>query len=70
MTTLTASPDRRVGADLGPGDEVVITSLDHDANVRPCGWPPSAPERPFASDFVGTGTGRASLDQLVRFLAG
>jgi cysteine desulfurase family protein (TIGR01976 family) len=33
MTTLTFALSRSIGRDLGPGDEVVVTHLDHDANV-------------------------------------
>ncbi len=35
MTTLTFHLADAVSADWKPGDEVVVTSLDHDANVRP-----------------------------------
>src|SRR5450755_1862417 len=35
MTTLTYAISRAIGRDLGPGDEVVLTRLDHDANVSP-----------------------------------
>ena len=35
MTTLTFAMSRAIGRELGPGDEIVITSLDHDANVAP-----------------------------------
>lgn len=35
MTTLTFHFAAALAADWGPGDEVVVTSLDHDANVRP-----------------------------------
>jgi cysteine desulfurase family protein (TIGR01976 family) len=34
-TTLLLTISRSVGRTLGPGDEVVVTRLDHDANVRP-----------------------------------
>ena len=34
-TTLLLPISRSVGRTLGPGDEVVVTRLDHDANVRP-----------------------------------
>jgi cysteine desulfurase family protein (TIGR01976 family) len=34
-TTLLLSISRSVARTLGPGDEVVVTRLDHDANVRP-----------------------------------
>ncbi len=35
MTTLTFHLADALSADWKPGDEVVVTSLDHDANVRP-----------------------------------
>jgi cysteine desulfurase family protein (TIGR01976 family) len=35
MTTLTFHLAGTLSADWKPGDEVVVTSLDHDANVRP-----------------------------------
>src|SRR6202040_1244426 len=35
MTTLTFAISRAIGRDLGPGDEIVVTRLDHDANVSP-----------------------------------
>jgi cysteine desulfurase family protein (TIGR01976 family) len=35
MTTLTYMISRAIGRDLGPGDEILVTRLDHDANVSP-----------------------------------
>jgi cysteine desulfurase family protein (TIGR01976 family) len=35
MTTLTFHLAATLSADWKPGDEIVVTSLDHDANVRP-----------------------------------
>ncbi len=35
MTTLTFGVSRALGRELKPGDEIVITQLDHDANVAP-----------------------------------
>ncbi len=35
MTTLNFALSRAIGATLGPGDEVVVTRLDHEANVGP-----------------------------------
>jgi cysteine desulfurase family protein (TIGR01976 family) len=35
MTTLTFAMSRAVGRELGPGDEILVTRLDHDANVSP-----------------------------------
>ena len=34
-TTLLFSISRAIGRQLGPGDELVVTRLDHDANVAP-----------------------------------
>ena len=35
MTSLTFAMSRAIGRDLGPGDEILVTRLDHDANVSP-----------------------------------
>ena len=35
MTTLTFALSRTISRDLQPGDEIVVTRLDHDANVSP-----------------------------------
>src|SRR5258708_4079333 len=35
MTSLTFSISRAIGRDLGPGDEILLTQLDHSANVSP-----------------------------------
>jgi cysteine desulfurase family protein (TIGR01976 family) len=35
MTTLTFALSRAIGRELQPGDEIVVTRLDHDANVAP-----------------------------------
>ena len=35
MTTLTYAISRAIGRELKPGDEIVVTRLDHDANVSP-----------------------------------
>lgn len=35
MTALTFELSRAMAKDWGPGDEVVVSRLDHDANVRP-----------------------------------
>jgi len=35
MTTLTFAMSRAVSRDFGPGDEILVTRLDHDANVAP-----------------------------------
>ncbi len=43
MTTLTFHLARSLGRRMGPGDEVVVTELDHHANVDP--WRAMATER-------------------------
>jgi cysteine desulfurase family protein (TIGR01976 family) len=43
MTTLTFALSRAIARDLAPGDEVVVTRLDHDANVAP--WLSAAEDR-------------------------
>ena len=35
MTTLTFAMSRAIGRQLGPGNEIVVTHLDHDANISP-----------------------------------
>ncbi|HTU35276.1 MAG TPA: aminotransferase class V-fold PLP-dependent enzyme [Candidatus Acidoferrum sp.] len=35
MTTLTFALARAIGRELQPGDEIIVTTLDHDANVAP-----------------------------------
>ena len=43
MTTLTFHVGRSIGATLEPGDEIVVTTLDHEANVSP--WRAMAADR-------------------------
>ena len=43
MTTLTFHVSRSIGAALQPGDEVIVTGLDHQANVDP--WLAMAADR-------------------------
>jgi cysteine desulfurase family protein (TIGR01976 family) len=43
MTTLTMHASRALCRELGPGDEVLVTGLDHDANVAP--WILAAEDR-------------------------
>jgi len=35
MTTLTLHISRALARDLGPGDEIIVTRMDHDANIAP-----------------------------------
>jgi len=43
MTSLTFGISRAIGRELQPGDEIVVTRLDHDANVSP--WLAMAEDR-------------------------
>jgi len=43
MTSLTFSMSRALAATWQPGDEIVVTNLDHDANITP--WVMAAAER-------------------------
>ncbi|MBN1315004.1 MAG: cysteine desulfurase-like protein [Anaerolineales bacterium] len=35
MTTLTLDVSRALAREIGPGDEIVVTRMDHDANISP-----------------------------------
>lgn len=43
MTTLTFAVSRAIGRQIGPGDEIIVTRLDHDANITP--WTMMAEDR-------------------------
>jgi cysteine desulfurase family protein (TIGR01976 family) len=60
MTTLTFAVSRAIGRDLIPGDEVVVTRLDHDANVAP--WLAMAEDRGVTVRWLGLADDGASLD--------
>ena len=59
MTTLTFMLSRAVGRDLAPGDEIVVTRLDHDANVSP--WT-ALEERGCVIRFVNIHPADCTLD--------
>jgi cysteine desulfurase family protein (TIGR01976 family) len=50
MTSLNFTLSRTVGRSLEPGDEIVVTRLDHDANVAP--WLELARDRGLAIRFA------------------
>ncbi len=50
MTTLTFHISRSIGRWLEPGDEIVVTRLDHDANITP--WVMVAEERGCQVNWV------------------
>ncbi|MBW3612473.1 MAG: cysteine desulfurase-like protein [Chloroflexi bacterium] len=60
MTTLTFAVSRALGRDLQPGDEIVVTRLDHDANVAP--WLAVAEDRGAQVRWIELADDRASLD--------
>lgn len=60
MTTLTFHLSRALGRAWGPGDEVVVTELDHHANVAP--WHALARERGVTIRTVPMLPDRAELD--------
>ncbi len=60
MTTLTFHLARALGAGWGPGDEIVITDLDHHANQAP--WVRLAKERGVSIRRVGVRLPSAQLD--------
>jgi cysteine desulfurase family protein (TIGR01976 family) len=64
MTTLTFAVSRSLATRWGPGDEIVVTRLDHDANVAP--WLRVAEDRGLTVrwlDFAPE-SGRLRLDTL------
>jgi cysteine desulfurase family protein (TIGR01976 family) len=59
MTTLTYALSRAIGRDLGPGDEILLTQLDHDANISP--WR-ALEERGVKVQFVDINEEDCTLD--------
>ena len=60
MTTLTLGFSRALAADLGPGDEVVVTRMEHDANFTP--WVRAAEEAGATVRTVGVRSEDCTLD--------
>lgn len=70
MTALTYDLSRALAKDWGPGDEVVVTRLDHDANIRP--WVRAAEARGATvrwADFDPE-TGELPVDAVAGLLGG
>lgn len=69
MTTLTFAVSRALGREWGPGDEVIVTELDHQANVAP--WRRMAEERGMTVHMVPFDPETLQLDlaALERFLS-
>jgi cysteine desulfurase family protein (TIGR01976 family) len=70
MTTLTFHLARSLGRRWGPGDEVVVTELDHHANVAP--WQALARERGITVRMARmcSETGQLDRDDLGRQITG
>jgi cysteine desulfurase family protein (TIGR01976 family) len=60
MTTLTFAVSRAIGRTLSAGDEIVVTRLDHDANVAP--WLALEEERGIVVRWVGIHEEDCTLD--------
>jgi cysteine desulfurase family protein (TIGR01976 family) len=60
MTTLTFHVSRSIAATMTPGDEIVVTTLDHEANVAP--WRAVAADRGFAVRTVDINADDVTLD--------
>ncbi len=60
MTSLTFHVSRSLAREWGPGDEVVVTRLDHDANVMP--WVLAAEERGASVRWADVDVESGTLD--------
>jgi cysteine desulfurase family protein (TIGR01976 family) len=60
MTTLTFHVSRSIGATMAPGDEIVVTILDHEGNVGP--WKAIAADRGLVVRTVDIRTSDVTLD--------
>jgi cysteine desulfurase family protein (TIGR01976 family) len=69
MTSLNFTLTRTLGRELAAGDEILVTKLDHDANVSP--WLELARDLGLEVGFVEIDAqGRLDLDDLARRLSG
>jgi len=60
MTTLTLHVSRSIVAPMQPGDEIIVTGLDHEANVGP--WRSAAGDRGLRVRTVGVDLADCTLD--------
>jgi cysteine desulfurase family protein (TIGR01976 family) len=69
MTTLAFNLSRSLGRWMGPGDEIILTKLDHDANFSP--WHLMAEERGVKVHVVDINTDDCTLqlDDYERYLS-
>jgi cysteine desulfurase family protein (TIGR01976 family) len=70
MTSLAFQIARSLGRELRPGDDVVVTRLDHDANITP--WTIAAEERGASVKWVDfdPATGTLDLESLKAAVSG
>ena len=67
MTAVTFDLARTLAADWGPGDEVVVTRLDHDANIRP--WVVAAERAGATVRWLGFDPVTTELDDVAPLLS-
>ncbi len=60
MSSLTLHIGRSIGATLGPGDEIIVTTLDHEANVST--WEAMAADRGVTAHKVDIRVDDCTLD--------
>jgi cysteine desulfurase family protein (TIGR01976 family) len=60
MTTLTLHISRSIAREIGPGDEIIVTRLDHDANIWP--WVLMAEDRGATVRWVDFDVEECTLD--------
>lgn len=61
MTSLTFAFSRALSREWGPGDEIIVTALDHDANVAP--WLSAAEDRGATVHFLDFHRDDCTLDR-------
>ncbi|MEU4605840.1 cysteine desulfurase-like protein [Kribbella sp. NPDC023972] len=66
MTQLTYDFSRTLAKTLGPGDEIIVTRLDHDANVRP--WVQAAEAVGATVRWLGFDAETSELDDIAPLL--
>lgn len=60
MTTLTYALSRSLGRILAPGDEIIVTKMDHEANIAP--WLQLAEERSLVIHWANVDLETCTLD--------
>lgn len=61
MTTLTFAVSRAIATEWQPGDEIIVSRLDHDANVSP--WVRAAQDRGVTVKYIDINPADCTLDQ-------